>query len=274
MGQPLNFHKTFIPERHFLQALLTYVAQGKSGSLQQMAEETGIPMGRSTGKLLAIISYALGMGLVCKENSSSSNARRLSLTPFGQSVFLKDSMLSEPFTQWMVHLHLCLPDEGAIAWHMVFGRGTDVLGSRFTTSDLEDYLVRQFGPGRNRTGPLLRTYLRDEALGRARVLELKNNTVCRNKAPLLENFGTGYAAFATLLMERNFPGLSQVSLTDLENKSRWLSMCLWTESDLETALSLMERTGFVSIDRQIRPYLIEKKYNSEFLWAKVYQGTA
>lgn len=67
MPLPLNFHNTFIPERHFIQALLEYVAGGKSGSLTEMASETGIPMGRSTGKLQATIDYALGMGLIRKE---------------------------------------------------------------------------------------------------------------------------------------------------------------------------------------------------------------
>lgn len=272
MALALNFHKTFIPERRFLQALLAYVAQGKSGSMAEMAAETGIPMGRSTGKLPAILNYALGMGLIQKESLSSGGPKRLALTPFGQIVYLKDPMLSEPLTQWMVHFHLCLPDGGAKAWHLVFGRGRSILGSRFTTAQLEAYLVGEFGHGRNRTGPLVRTYVRDEALGRAGVLRLEEGTVRRNKAPLGGEYAVGYAAFATTIMERAFGAASQVALTELEEKTRWFSACLWDESDTETALSLMERTGFVSVDRQVRPYLLEKMFDSAFLWPKIYLG--
>lgn len=181
-------------------------------------------------------------------------------------------MLSEPVTQWMAHLHLCLPDDGAKAWHLVFAQGRNVLGSRFTTEELEHYLVREFGSGRDRTGPLLRTYLRDQALGRARVLELEGNTVRRHKAPLSDVYAAAYAAFATMLMEKAFGASSQVAVTALEEKTRWLSVCLWNSGDVDTALSLMERTGFVSIDRQIRPYLIEKKSDSVFLWPKIYEN--
>lgn len=273
MARPLNFHRTFIPERHLVQALLDYAAQRKSGTLSEIAEDTGIPMGRSTGKLPAIIDYALGMGLIRKE-PAASGVKCFALTPFGRSVFLCDPMLSEPFTQWMVHLHLCLPDEGAAAWHLVFGRGRDVLGSRFRETELENYLVREFGPGRNRTGPLVRTYLRDEALGRARILERQEGMVLRNKAPLSQDYGAGYAAFASMLMERSFGDASQVPVNELEEKTRWFSVCLWGESDLEAALSLMERTGFVSIDRQVRPYLIEKKFDSASLWPKIYPTKA
>ena len=34
---PINFHKTFIPERHFIAALLDYAALGKAGTLQEIS---------------------------------------------------------------------------------------------------------------------------------------------------------------------------------------------------------------------------------------------
>ena len=49
----LSFHLTFAPERRYLAALLEYAALGKSGSMREMADDTGIPMGESTGKLPA-----------------------------------------------------------------------------------------------------------------------------------------------------------------------------------------------------------------------------
>ena len=61
---PLNFHKTFIPERRLIAALLEYAALNKQGSYQDIASETSIPMGKSSGKVPAILDYARGMGLV------------------------------------------------------------------------------------------------------------------------------------------------------------------------------------------------------------------
>ncbi len=48
----LNFHQSFIPERMLISSLLKYAAKGKQGTIKEMSEETGIPMGKSTGKCL------------------------------------------------------------------------------------------------------------------------------------------------------------------------------------------------------------------------------
>ncbi len=181
MSLPLNFHRTFIPERRLLAAIMDYAAQGKSGTYEEIAEETGIPMGKSTGKVPAILDYARGMGLVELEDSGGASVKKPILTSFGRSVYLEDHMLGEAITQWIAHLHLCLPDSGAISWHIAFGKGRSVIGSTFTLEQLEDYLVAECGGGNRRTGPLVRTYLDDAALGRASVLSQKGGTVVRNR---------------------------------------------------------------------------------------------
>lgn len=61
---PRNFHKSFKPERQYIHAMLRYAAAGKSGDYREIASETGVPMGTSSGKVPAIIDYCRGMGLV------------------------------------------------------------------------------------------------------------------------------------------------------------------------------------------------------------------
>ena len=43
---PINFHKTFVPERRLIGELLHYAALGKEGDYQEISSETGIPMGK------------------------------------------------------------------------------------------------------------------------------------------------------------------------------------------------------------------------------------
>jgi len=59
---PRNFHKTFIPERQYLNSILRFAARGASGDIQKIAAETGIPTGTSSGKsiLLWIIAAVWG----------------------------------------------------------------------------------------------------------------------------------------------------------------------------------------------------------------------
>ena len=42
--------------------MLRFAAAGKSGDYREIASETGIPMGNSSGKVPAIIDYCRGMG--------------------------------------------------------------------------------------------------------------------------------------------------------------------------------------------------------------------
>jgi len=47
---PRNFHKTFVPERKHINAILKYAAKGGTGDIQAISEDTGIPTGSSSGK--------------------------------------------------------------------------------------------------------------------------------------------------------------------------------------------------------------------------------
>ena len=149
---PINFHKTFIPERHFIAALLDYAALGKSGTLQEISAHTGIPMGKSSGKLPAIMDYARGMGLIEVHTGANGATKLPQLTGLGKAVYREDKFLGEEVTQWVVHMNLCRSDIGALAWNAVFVKGRSSLGSHFDTQQLEDYLVGIFGPGNDRPG--------------------------------------------------------------------------------------------------------------------------
>lgn len=270
MPLALNFHKTFVPERRLIAALLEYSAQEKSGTYAEIASETGIPMGRYTGKVPAILDYARGMGLIKLESGGSNSVRKPRLTDFGRIVFLEDRLLGEPLTQWIAHMQLCRHDIGAVAWYRVFAEGRAVLGSSFEPEQLEIYLTNIFGPGQNRTGPLLRTYLDDAALRRAMILSQEDAMIRRNRAPLLDEYARGYAAFTLTLLETSFDGRLQVSISDLNNQTCWFDVCLWGTGEIARALSLMEGTGLLSVDRQMQPWIVERRSDAGPAWASVY----
>ncbi len=265
----LNFHKTFISERRLIASLLEYAALGRKGDLHQISEETGIPMGRHTGKTPAILDYCIGMGLVSVE--IEKGIRRPILTPFGGTVFLNDGMLTKKLTQWLVHLNLCRSDIGAVAWNKVFVDATEILGSEFTTEQLEEYLVSHFGKSRrSRTGPLLSVYNDDAAFARARIIQLNGNRVTRNKAPVVSRWAKAYSALVLELFEAFFPDEYQVTITDFSHATGLFKMCCWSDMDQEVIFMNVERTGFLAIDRQIRPWIIEKRTSSALVWPHIY----
>lgn len=262
-----------MPERRFIASLLDYIALGKKGTLKDMSEDTGIPMGKSTGKLPAIVDYSLGMGLI-QLHEVKNHIKIYSLTPFGKIIYLEDKFLGEEMTQWLVHMNLCRFDIGARAWNVVFTDALDTIGSSFSKSELENYLISLFGIGKDRTGPMLITYLEDAALKRAGILEEKGEIILRKKAPIIDTYTISYSAYILNLLEIFFPEENQVTLDDFQEKTKWFDICLWDQGDIDYIFSLIERKGYISVDRQMHPWIIEKKSMSVKLWPYIFDDIA
>ncbi len=266
---PLNFHRTFLPDRRLIGALLHYAALGKVGSYAEIGADTGIPMGRSTGKVPAMLDYARGMGLV-ELAEAARGVKAPQLTPFGRAAYANDPYLGQPLTQWLAHMNLCRSDIGAAAWRAVFVDGWRALGDHFDREQVESYLVLSFGTGRNRTGPLIRTYLVDSALERALVLRQTDRGFERGKAPLDEAFAFAHTAMLLTLMEASFGGQMQVTTTDLERETGWFRSCGWNDADADHLFALLETTGAVSVDRLMRPWVLERRAMAQSAWAGLY----
>lgn len=270
----INFHKTFIPERHFITELLNYSALGKEGDFQEIAAETGIPMGGSTGKVPSILDYAQGMGLIEINEGSRKGSKRPILTTLGRTVYSEDRFLGESMVQWLVHMNLCRPDIGASAWHSVFALGRSTLGSTFTLAQAENYLQGIYGPGRNRTGPLFSTYTEDAALGRCGVLLLRGEEIVRKRAPISDNYASAYSAYILELMKIFFQGQGQVTISDFQQETHWFDICLWGMAEVERLLIMIERKGYLSIDKHMQPWIIEKKADADEVWPHIWDDIA
>jgi len=272
---PINFHQTFVPERKYIAALLQYAAGDNQGTDQEISIETGIPVGKSSGKVPAIISYCSGMGLIDVKQGNGPGKKHPRLTSFGRIALLEDVNLSESLSQWMAHLHLCRAIGGSEVWHQVFGPGRDVLGLEFSESDIDDYLNSILGrKSKSHIGPLIRTYEEQAAFKESDILRKDHSVVTRSRAPLLDGYVSCYSAFFLSLWERQLPKERQVTLTDFENQTYFQRICGWTDSQFETALEMIQHAGAVDVDRQMRPWVITRKSDAKFFWRRLYDDLA
>lgn len=271
---PVNFHKTFMPERRLIGALLNYAALGREGNFKEISAETGIPMGESSGKVPAIFDYAKGMGLIEVNEGSRKNNKKPVLTDLGRTVYVEDKYISEEIIQWLAHMNLCRSDIGAITWNALFAKGRRILGNTFSKGQLETYLSGICGSGRDRTGPLLSTYTEDAALARAGIITIKGDEIKRKRAPLLDAYAIPYSAYILSLMEAFFPGEEQVTLSDFQDKTYCFDICFWGLTEIERLFSLLERKGYLSVDRQMHPWIIEKKASANEVWPHIWDDIA
>lgn len=268
---PRNFHKSFKPERQYINAMLRFAAAGNSGDYQAMAADTGIPMGTSSGKVPAILDYCRGMGLLILSGSERSATKTPELTHFGRIVLLEDPFLKMDVTQWIAHLHLCGPLIGAEVWFQTFFNGTQSLGMRFERSKLESYLGLTLGVDKSGLiGPMVGMYEDEAALKTCGVLSETSGIITRVPAPLHDEFGYGYGAWLLQLMADHFPKNRQISTTELDAKAGWRTIPGWDVGTHQRILELIERKGLIEVDRHMEPWLIRPKLKAETAWKQIY----
>lgn len=268
---PRNFHKTFIPERQYINAMLRFAASGKSGDYQQICAETGIPTGTSSGKVPAILDYCRGMGFIVLGGETRSAVKEPQLTPFGRVVLLEDPHLKEEVTQWIAHLNLCSPLTGADVWYQTFFAGMQTLGMRFQRSKLEQHLALVYKTQKSGiVGPLIRMYEDDASFRVCGALAEANGAVTRRPAPLSDEFGFGYGAWILQMMSRHFSGAGQVTVTELDSEAGWRTIPGWNIAELQRALQLIERKGLISVDRHMDPWIVHPCAGETESWSRIY----
>ncbi|MCH8510358.1 MAG: DUF4007 family protein [Kiritimatiellae bacterium] len=268
---PRNFHRSFKPERQYINAMLQFAAAGKSGDYQSIAADTGIPMGTSTGKVPAILDYCRGMGLVRLQGAERSAKKQPALTPFGRIVFLEDPFLKEKITQWVAHLNLCSPLFGAEVWYQTFFKESQSLGYRFSRTDLDTNLSLALGvdPG-GLIGPLIGIYADEASFSNCGAITEQCGNLTRHPAPSEDVFGFGYGAWLLQLMMDHFPKQGQISTTELDTVSGWRAIPGWDAFMAKNILELIERKGLIEVDRHMNPWLLRAKINLDLAWPKIF----
>jgi hypothetical protein len=267
---PRNFHRTFKPERQYVNAMLRYAASGREGSMLDISKATGIPTGASTGKVPAILDYCLGMGLI-SVNENSSAIKKPELTNFGRVLLLEDPYLKIELSQWIAHFNMCNRFSGADVWYHVFWEDSLSLGMSFTRESLDSILrvIYKTNKG-NMIGPMVGTYEDEAAFKLCNVLSESENLISRKSAPISDDLGRGYGAWILQMIEDYFPRNQQISITELDEKCGWRTIPGWSIASSLSVLELIERKGLIKVDRQMKPWLLQPLISASDAWRKVY----
>ncbi|MDQ5910632.1 MAG: hypothetical protein QG599_2729 [Pseudomonadota bacterium] len=287
---PLNLPQTFLPERRLLAKLLSFIADQGGGDKEAISAATGIPTGKSTGKVEPMIRYVQGMGLANAEKAASQ--WRLSLTPLGEIVQREDPFLSEPVTIWLLHLMLCrrcgrsTPARGiADAWFALFADSGFRLGPCFTPAAWLDVLIERHGQKAylfSLASIVLRSYLEASSLACAPValspLTVEGNPpgrfqdqgIIRQSAPVEKRFFPAYAAAFYLNWDELFNAETQLALDEFADQSRFFTVLGWDDIAISRWLDWMADQGILQIDRHTGTPILLRLRETVSIIARVY----
>lgn len=259
---PVSFHMSFQPERHYLSSLLSFAQKCTIASIDEISERTGIPTGKSTGKVRPLLQYAQGMGLLDVEALGKAGQVKLSLLPLGITVLREDPPLLEENTQWALHLMLCRKNGGAEVWHAVFVGAVDALGKRFSETQFDEFLANRFGSSRDPIGPLIRTYMDPTGLGKAAAIFQQDSSIEVRKVPVQPAMYDMVAALLFMAWDTEFPTNKQVALKELEGASCLMAATGWNSHEQAQFLAEMEQVGWVKVDRQTGDPILTRLINT------------
>ncbi len=265
----VNFHQTFPPTLEYLSRLLEITDMNDALSKEEISEITGIPTGKSSGKVEPHIDYAIYMGLV--ENISNQSGKyKLKRTKLGNIIMREDLGLREEVTQLLCHIRLTSPSTGAFLWKLLI-RG--ILpnypdGIRFLL--LEDELKKQpvFATKKAvNMGPFFTTY---EISFETFSLISRSKEILTIVAQNFKNELLYVYAYALLYeWEQIFPQYDEITADQL---STLKFAAAFGFADI-VAYSILEKLfekSIIRINGQLSPFTIIKNASSDAMIEKAY----
>lgn len=265
----LNFHQTFAPEREYLSRLLDLAGRMSPMTKEQIFQKTGIPTGKSSGKVEPHIQYAVFMGLV--SDQGKGDAHTLERTEFGQMVYEVDPHLLEPLTLLVCHHNMSSPPQGAALWQFVFTKLVPALGPTIDQDTLTGAASVEFETPRVNLTPLKTCYTTQKSFGDLGLLEVSTSkTWVFQPIPYRSEYRYAYAYTLLKAWEGMLPDRPEITIDELVDCIHWHRPFVWDTRNMMNALESLEDLGILSLNKQLAPVTIIKRSTSAFALSKLY----
>lgn len=261
----LNFHQTFPPTLEYFSRLFDVVNNGIPMTKEEISSATGIPTGKSSGKVEPHIDYAVYMGLL-EEEAPVGGKYSLRCTPLGNEIRKQDPGFREALTQLICHVRLTSPTTGAQLWSMIIRDILPKYKNGLKDNILEDE-IRKMISGTIKTGPFYSTYR--DSFDLLKLLIREQQTTSIVPQPLINDFGYVYSYALIYEWEKIFPTDNEISADELE-RLKFSGAFGWDAQRQYVALEHLAELGVIRLNRQLSPFTIYKLTTSDKLIAKLY----
>lgn len=261
-----NFHLTFEPDRLSLSSLLKFISENDSSSVQEIVTATGIPSGKSSGKVIPFLKYLSGMGLI--EYSGTMDCLSFNITVLGNVVLEEDPLMTLNTTQWILHANMCNTIYGPDIWIAFF--------QNWKTFEVRD--VGRFAKNnhieRKKFTPLLNMYLNENCFSYSNIIKRgeQSDHYTRTEAPLISEFLPVYSALCIYLMDSVFKNKTQISIIEFERDTNFSSIFGWDIEKQEQVYEKIASLGYIKINSLVSPKCIQPLISVDEAWKNIYMN--
>lgn len=261
----LNFHQTVSFSKDYLAKILKISDGASFLTKEEISEITGIPTGKSSGKVVPHIYYGLYMGLI---TFSYENKRyNLNRTSLGNLILKEDSYLTENLTIELLNYFLTSNYLGAHMWKSIsrdiFPKYRNIL----TRENLEKELENIYPESKNiKLVSWVSMYQKELSKNnfynfREKNIEKKNHKI---------DSSYFYMYVYTLLKDWELNNLSnEITLDNLENL-KWGEGLHINKDEEFNLLDKIADKNIIKINKQLSPITILKLKNSDDFLDKIF----
>lgn len=262
----LTFHQTFPPSPELLMRLLEVCDTGTPYCKEEISARTGIPTGKSSGKVVAHIKYAEYMGLV--QDEKTGTLHNLTKTPLGTELLQQDPGLQENVSAAVCHGRITSRYGGATLWRVMWKELLPRYPQELSRQSLEEDLQRELEMETPiKTAPFFSSY--SGLFRNLSLLEVQGDRVTLRKGSIHRELRYAYGYVLLYEWEQAYPGQREITAFELEK----LKIAETFGFDRDTYYELLEalaEKGIIRFNRQLVPYTVIQMSTSGQVIPKLY----
>lgn len=263
----LNFHQTFKPEKQYISSILDVANNTDTMSVLNISSYTGIPNGKSSGKVEPHILYAKYMGLV--EAKKKDGEYKLSRTKLGNVVYMEDPGFQEKLTILLCHAMMLRNVDGADMWNAVF---TKIL-PRYRGKIKKELLLKELEQlfegkvNKKNFAPFLGSY--EDMFASINILDIDSEMINVKETIYNKEYIYLYAFILFELWDEMYGEQDEISSIQLDTLCFGNIFC-WDKQKEYEVLEHLSDKGIIRLNRQLVPYTILRLTDKETVMERLY----
>ncbi len=264
----ISFHKSFKPETMYIAGILELACNENTYTIEEISAITGIPTGKSSGKVEPHIFYANYMGLIDFEKQGK-NIYKIKQTKLGEIVYKEDPNLQERLTLILCHAMMLRDEYGAAMWRILFKTIMPKYKNNISRDILDRELERNFDKKiTTRNISVVMSSYQDMFATLDILTESAGSWVVK-PIELDNEFIILYGYILLDCWEKTFPCQDEISAKQFESLD-YGSIFGWNEKmEYEVIIALSDR-GIIRLNRQLVPYTMLRLASKENIVNKLY----
>lgn len=262
----VNFHKTFSPQDSYITKILELAKDNYTGSKEEISEETGIPTGKTSGKVVPHILYAQYMGLT--SHILSKGKYTLELTDLGRTVLENDKYLFEDISRLICHYNMCDDKVGAYLWSFIYC-GLPIMLDETMSEEAMKKKYNDFFMVKTDLGALRKSYSENGFFSLLDLLDFSegiriNSSYYKNE----RLYVYVYSLFSS--WDRKYPGTQEIT-ADHIIEMKWNKRFGFDEDEMLFAFEQMEGKQLIRLNKQLVPYTIIRNADTADVLPHLYE---